>query len=120
MHATRTAIHTPLRVSPGAFVVQRDMFLDIPIIANLQTIRDRRQVLINENLRRQNLKRRSFDYQPQQEVLVRIPNPTKLQDRAEGPYTIQQVHTNGTLTIQRGPHVTDRINIRRVIPYRRP
>jgi hypothetical protein len=120
MHATRTAIHTTLRVSPGAFVFQRDMFLDIPIIANLQTIRDRRQVLINENLRRQNLKRRSFDYQPQQEVLVRIPNPTKLQDRAEGPYTIQQVHTNGTLTIQRAPHVTERINIRRVIPYRRP
>jgi hypothetical protein len=50
IHATPTAIHTTLRVSPGAFVFQQDMFLDILIIANLQTIRDRRQVLINENL----------------------------------------------------------------------
>jgi transposase InsO family protein len=120
MHATRTAIHTTLRVSPGAFVFQRDMFLDIPIIANMQMIQERRQILINENLRRQNLKRRSFDYAVNGEVLVKIPNPSKLQDRAEGPFTIQQVHTNGTLTIQRAPHVTERINIRRLVPYRRP
>jgi hypothetical protein len=111
MHATHTAVHITLRVSPGAFVFQRDMFLDIPIIANLETIRNRRQVLINENLRQKNLKRRSFDYQIHQEVLVKIPNPTKLQERAEGPYRIQQVHTNGTLTIQRAPHITERINI---------
>jgi transposase InsO family protein len=120
MHACRTAIHTTLKVSPGAFIFQRDMFLDIPIIANLQTIQERRQVLVNENLRRQNLKRRSYDYQVDQEVLVKVPNPSKLQDRAEGPFRIQQVHVNGTLTIQRAPHGTERITIRRVLPYRRP
>jgi hypothetical protein len=35
IHATCTAIHTTLRVSHGAFVFQRDMFLDIPIIAKI-------------------------------------------------------------------------------------
>jgi hypothetical protein len=34
------AIHTTLKTSPGAFVFQQDKFLDIPIIANLQTIQE--------------------------------------------------------------------------------
>jgi hypothetical protein len=52
MKAQRTAIHTALRLSPGAFVFQRDMLLDIPLIAaNMELIRERRQHLINEQLR---------------------------------------------------------------------
>jgi hypothetical protein len=47
------------------------MFLNIPLIVNLQTIQDRRQVLIDENLGRQNLKRCSFDYAINQEVLIK-------------------------------------------------
>jgi hypothetical protein len=120
MHATRCAMHHALHMSPGAFVFQRDMFLNIPLIADLQAIQERRQVLINENLRRQNLKRRRFDYVINQEVLVKIPQPRKLDPRNEGPYRISQVHANGTLTIQRTDHITERINIRRVVPYRRP
>jgi transposase InsO family protein len=120
MHALRCSMHHALGMSPGAFVYQRDMFLNIPLIANLQTIQERKQVLINENLRRQNLKRRSFDYVVNEEVLLKVPNPRKLDDKAEGPYVIRQVHVNGTVTIQRSEHVTERINIRRVIPYRRP
>ena len=38
--------------SPGEVVFQRDMLLDIPVIANLVAIRERRQLLIDENLRR--------------------------------------------------------------------
>jgi hypothetical protein len=117
MHATRASIHRTLRTTPGALVFQRDMFLDVPLIANLQTIRDRRQVLIDENLRRQNLKRRSFDYVAGQSVMVKVPNPGKLDQRATGPFLIHQVHANGTLTIQRNLHVRERINVRRLIPY---
>jgi hypothetical protein len=118
MHATRCCMHHALRMSPGAFVFQRDMFLNIPLIADLQAIQERRQILINENLRRQNLKRRRFDYAVDQEVLIKVPQPKKLDDRNEGPYRISQVHTNGTVTIQRTNHVTERINIRRVVPFR--
>jgi hypothetical protein len=32
------------------------------------------------------------------------------------PWTIMSVHTNGTITVQRG-HKSQRINIRRVIPF---
>jgi hypothetical protein len=120
MHATRCAMHHALGMLPGAFVFQRDMFLNTSLIANLQTIQDKRQVLIDEKLRHQNLKWCSFDYAINQEVLIKVPKPQKLDDRAEGPYTITQVHVNGTITLRRSEHVMERINICRVIPYRRP
>jgi hypothetical protein len=41
IHATCTALmHNTLKVLPGAFLFQQDIFLDIPIIANLQTIQE--------------------------------------------------------------------------------
>jgi hypothetical protein len=62
MRAHRTAIHGVLRLSPGAFVFQQDMLLDVPIIANMNIIQERRQHLINEQLRRHNARRISHDY----------------------------------------------------------
>jgi hypothetical protein len=52
MHTTCMAIHSTLKVLPGAFVIQQDMFLNISIIVNLQTIQEQqKQVLINaENM----------------------------------------------------------------------
>jgi hypothetical protein len=69
MHACWTAMHTTLKTLSGAFVFQQEMFLNISIIANLQKIQEQQQILINENLRWQNLKRRSYNYQINQEVL---------------------------------------------------
>jgi hypothetical protein len=113
MHATRATVHRSLRISPGALIFQRDMFLDIPLIADLITIQARRQHLINESLRRANMKRRNFDYQVGQQVLRLVPDPDKMQERAIGHFNITRVHCNGTLTIRRSAHVTERINIRR-------
>lgn len=71
MHATRCAVHRTLQISPGALVYRRDMFLDLPIIADLLTIQQRRQILIDENLRRENNRRRTFDYQVGQQILFK-------------------------------------------------
>jgi hypothetical protein len=43
--------------------------------------------------------------------------PNKLEPQAVGPYSIKKVHANGTLTIQLGPGVVERISLRRVKPY---
>ena len=59
-----------------------------------------------------------YVYKVGQQVLVKTVNPNKLEPRAIGPFTIQKVYQNGTLDIARSPHVTKRINIRRVIPFR--
>ena len=120
MHAMRVNVATTLNSSPGALVYGRDMFLDVPLIADWQAIAERRTQVVNESLRRANLKRRTYDYVQGQQVLKKTHKPTKLGERKEGPYPISQVHVNGTVSITLRPGVTERINIRRVIPYRQP
>ena len=120
MHATRCSVNRIHKESPGALSFHRDMILDIPIIADLQGIQSRRQTMIDNNLLRQNAKRRDFDFKIGQQVLVESLDPTKLAPKQEGPYTISTVYSNGTVDIEKGDHVHERINIRRIIPYRLP
>ena len=118
MHAMRTTVATTLGSTPGALAFSRDMFLNIPLVANWQAIPARHEQHINDNLRRANEKRRQYDYTLGQKVLKKVHDPTKLGVRHSGPYTIERVHVNGTITIQLWPRLSERINIRRVIPYR--
>ncbi len=75
------------------------MFLNVPLIADWQSIVHNCEHHGNENLRRANRKQRQYDYTPGQQVLKKVHNPTKLGVRMEGPYTIESVHINGNLTI---------------------
>jgi len=118
MHAMRTTVATTLGSAPGALAFSRDMFLNVPLVANWQTIARAREQHVNENLRRANTKRIQYDYVPGQQVLKKVHDPTRLGVRTTGPYTIDRVHVNGNVTISLHPEVTERINIRRVIPYR--
>ncbi len=61
MHAMRAAIHSTLGSSPGSLTFNRDMFLNIPLIADWHTISQRQEHLINENLIRENQKRCKYD-----------------------------------------------------------
>ena len=118
MHATRTTVMTTLGSTPGLLVFSRNMFLNIPLIANWHTISKHCEQRINDNLRRANKRRRLYDYYPSQNILKKVHNPTKLGVRTSGPYPIERVHVNGNLTIKLRPGVTKRINIRQLIPYR--
>ena len=119
VYALRTTVRRTAGVSSGAIVFHRDMFMDLPFVADLLLLRNKRQALIDYNLRRENLKRRNFDYEPGMEVLELTPNPNKLGKLTRGPFTIERVHCNGTITIRRNANVVDRINIRNVRPFRR-
>ena len=117
INVTRTLGHN----SPGALAFGRDMLLDVPFIADWEAVREKRKLLVDENLRRTNQKRRRFDYQPGQQVLVRRPGILrKLNGRFDGPFQIAKVHVNGNVTINRAPHIIERINIKRIKPYRQP
>jgi transposase InsO family protein len=116
-YAARAAIHTTLGTTPGAIAFQRDMILNIPLIADFKLLQEKRQLRINENLQRMNSRRITHDYQPGDKVWTRIHRPTKLQPRYTGPFTILRVHTNGTVTIKRDNVTSERINIRRIKPY---
>ena len=118
MHAMRVTTASTLGSMPGALAFSRDMCLNVPLIADWHTIAQRREQYVNDNLRRANRKRRQYDYAPGQKVLKKVHDPAKLGVRTTGPYNIEQTHVNGTLTIELRPGITERINIRNVIPYR--
>jgi hypothetical protein len=85
MHAMRAAIHSTLGSSPGSLTFDRDMFRNIPLIANWHRITQRQEHLINENLIRENHKRRRYNYAPQQRVLKKKWKPHKLGKSTIGP-----------------------------------
>jgi transposase InsO family protein len=117
MHAVRAGMHSTLGSSPGSLVFNRDMFLNIPLIADWHAVTKRREHLVNENLMRENRKRRRHDYAIDNRVLKKRHNPTRLGLRTIGPFKVVQTHVNGTVTIELRHGVTERINIRRIIPY---
>ena len=76
--ALRSAVHSTLNISPGALAFHRDMLLPIPIMANYNLIRERRQAVIDDNNRRANLRRRFKDYSPGDQVLLLLPSKSTL------------------------------------------
>ena len=104
-------VHFTLGSSPDSLVFNRDMFLNIPLIADWHAITQRREHLIHANLLRENQKRRRHDYAPQQRILKKCWKPRKLVKRTSGPYRILQTHVNGTVTIELRPGVSERLHI---------
>ncbi len=117
MHAMQTTVATTLGSTPGALAFARDMFLNVPLIADWQAIARTCEHHVNENLRRANRKQCQFDYAPEQQVLKKVHNPPMLEVRTEGPYTIECIQVNGNLTILLREGITECINTRRVLLY---
>ncbi len=107
MHAMIAAIHSTLGSSPGSLTFNRDMFLNIPLIADWHRITQRQEHLINEILIRENQKHCQYDYAPQQRVLKKKWKSCKLGKRTSGPYRVLQTHVNGTLTIVKTRHLRE-------------
>ena len=119
MFAHRSAFNSAIKTTPGGLAFGHDMIMALPLIADLQLIRSHRQQLIDQRLIKANQKRFSYDYRVGQQVLKLAYKPLKLEPRAlSGPHTIEQIHTNGTVTIRLAPHIVERISLRRIKPYR--
>jgi hypothetical protein len=56
LHAAPSTIHRTLGMTPGNIVFSRDMFLNIPLLTDFQILKERRQAVIDDNLRRANKK----------------------------------------------------------------
>lgn len=118
LHAMRCAASTSLNgIAPGALVFGRDMLLNIPIVTDIIAISENRQLQTNLRLERENRKRSQMDYQVDGRVFVNnhFSSGDKLKPAWKGPYRIVRVHTNGTLTIERG-QIHERVSIRRCKP----
>ena len=116
--AIRTTHHTVLKkASPQAALFGRDMLFDIPFVADWHKIGDYRQKHTDRNTNRENARRYDYDYVVGEKVLIRKDGILRnTESRYKGPWTIIQVHTSGTIRVQRGTR-SERMNIRRVTPY---
>ena len=116
-YALQSTYHTTLGATPGQTVFGRDMVLPVKFKANWALIQQRKQKVINASNERENKKRIQHDYQVRDKVLLQKPGIlTKLEVPYTGPHLITQVHSNGTVVIQKGAFC-ERVNIRRVTPF---
>ena len=104
-------------MAPGALVFGRDMLLNVPIVADIISISENRQLQTDLRLERENRKRSQFDYQVGGSVYLKnhFTASDKLKPAWIGPFKILRVHANATLTVERG-QIHERVNIRRVKP----
>ena len=116
--AIRATYHTTLQATPAQLVFGRDMILPISIKADWDRIKQRKQEEINRNNRRENRDRVEHHYSVGDEVLLRKPGKLrKLTAPRTGPHNITAVYDNGTVEIQQGRAVRERLNIRRLTPF---
>ena len=109
--------HTVLKSTPRAAIFGRDMLFDIPYVADWNVIGKRRQEQVESTNRCENKSRLPYNYVIGGKILIKKDGILcKAEDKYEGPYTITQVHCNGTVRIQRGS-ISERLNIRRLTPY---
>ena len=117
--AVRSTYHTVLQASPGQTVFGRDMLFNLEHIPDWKSIQARKQAMINKSTFQENCKRIDWDYQIGDLITIKrdeFDKLRKVERLNEGPYKITQVHTNGTVRIQRG-NISERLNIRRINPF---
>jgi len=120
LHSVRCNVSESTNYSPGDLVFQRNMFHNVKLEIDMNPINERRQLRVDKDAIRANAKRYSYDYKVGDRVLKKVYIFKKLDERWIGPYEVTQVHVNGNLSIQIRPGVIERINIRRIKPYKTP
>ena len=117
-YAVRSTYHTTLEATPAELVFGRNTFLPVQFKADWAAIRARRQELINKSNKRENRRRIRHVYKVGDKVSKKKPGiQPKLRRKRDGPFTVTRVFANGTVSIRNGA-VTERINIRRIQPFR--
>lgn len=94
------------------------MIFPTTYLANWQNIEERKRLQMQRDNLKENARRVMHDYKVDDWVLLLRTNiQQKLAQPTSGPYRVIQVFVNGMLLIQKG-RVRERVNVRRVIPYR--
>jgi hypothetical protein len=116
--AIHSTYHTVPKASPDAAIFGKDMFFDIPFIADWKKIGEHRQRLTDLNTARENKVRIVYDYKVGQKTLLWNKGILcKAESRyLKDPWTITSVHTNRTITVQ-CRNKSERMNIWRFKPF---
>ena len=97
-------------------VFGRDAILNIKHVANWEHIRQRKQLRVNHNNMRENMRRNNHQYKVGDKILFKRKKISKHELKIMGPFTITQINDNGTVCFQKGI-INDATNIRRIKPF---
>ena len=114
--AMRSYHHTSLSVNPGQLTFGRDMIIRSTYIANWHHLSQNSLTNTTRNNQREYRRRLPRQYQVGQNVFLSSNDITHTLSSRQGPFLITDVHSNGTITVQRSVTARERINIRRVHP----
>ena len=108
---------TTLDATPEQLIFNMDMIIPIKFAVEWDTMRKRKQEIIDKNNIRKNSTRIEHDFKVGNKILIKHTDlQHKLDSPMSGPFKIVEIHTNGTVSFQNGV-VIERINIRRISPY---
>jgi hypothetical protein len=115
--AVGSACHAALQSTPGQLVFGQDMIWDTAHATDWQCVKQRMQMLSNENNEKENDKRTiDCDCTVGDSIMKIEAGALKTEQPREGPFNIIiRVQANSTMTMQRGP-VKERLNMPQVTP----
>ena len=116
MFAVRATYHTTLQASAMQLVFDRDAILNINHVVDWEHIRQRKHLLINQNNKRENMRRNNHQYKVGEKILVKRKKNSKHELEFMGPCPITQINDNGTVRFQKGT-INDATNINRIKPF---
>ena len=121
-HPCRNHVCRPRNLSynatsiPDAAVFGRDAILNIKHVADWKHIQQRKQLRINHNNKRENMRRNNHQYKVGDKILVKRKKFFKHELEFMGPFPITKINDNGTVRFQKGI-INDSVNIRRIKPF---
>ena len=118
MFALRATLHTTTQYTPAQLIFGRDSIINQRHDVGWETIRKRKQDLINKGNECENCNQIGHMYKQGDKVLLQNTWKTKFsQDAYVGPYVITTVRNNSTVRARKG-RVMDTLNIRSLTCYK--
>jgi hypothetical protein len=110
--AIYSTYYTVLKASPSAAIFGCDMLFNIPFVANWYKIGEHRQSLTDRNNVHENKWHINFDYKIGDQVLIAKDGILRKFESKFGkePWTIMMAHTNGTIRVQSGTKLEQKIS----------
>ena len=115
MFAVRATYHTTLQASPMQLVIGRYAILNIKHVADWEHIRQRKQLQINHNFKRENMHQNNHQYKVGDKILVKRKKNSKHELEFMGPFPITWINYNDTVRFQKGS-IIDATNMCRIKP----
>ena len=97
-------------------VFGREAILNIKHFSDWEHIRQRKQLRINHNNKRENMRRNNHQYKVGDKILVKRKKNSKHELEFMGPFPITKTNDNCTVRFQKGI-INDTTNIRRIKPF---